>query len=64
MMLYLTYWNRRWGEAYDSHFSHLISLQNAIVRIIAGVSQHSCGAPDLNIRNLKKLYLQTMSLFL
>ena len=65
-MLYLTYWKRVYGEANDTHFSHLMSLQNAIVRISARASPKTPAGPlntDRNIRNIKKLYLHTMSLF-
>ena len=55
IMPYLTYCIHVWGKAYDTHLSHLMSLQNKVVRIIAGVSPRTHAEPlyaDLNIMPL------------
>ena len=67
IMPYLTYCIHVWGKAYDTHLSHLMLLQNKVVRIIAGVSPRTHAEPlyaDLNIMPLKKLYLYTVGLFM
>ena len=56
IMPHLTYDIHVWGNAYDTHLSHLMSLQNKVVRIIAGVSPRTHAEPlyaDLNIMPLK-----------
>ena len=56
IMPHLTYCIHVWGKAYDTHLSHLMSLQNKVVRIIAGVSPRTHAEPlyaDLNIMPLK-----------
>ena len=39
IMPYLSYCIHVWGKAYDTHLRHIMSLQNKVVRIIAGVPQ-------------------------
>ena len=65
IMPYLSYCIHVWGKAYDTHLKHLMSLQNKVVRIIAGVPHRTHVESlyvDLNIMPLKKLCLYTVGL--
>ena len=67
IMPYLSHCIHVWGKAYDTHLRHLMSLQNKVVRIIAGVPPRTHAEslyPDLNIMPLKKMYLYTAGLFM
>ena len=67
IMPYLSYCIHVWGKAYDTHLRHLMSLQNKVVRIIAGVPPRTHVESlyaDLNIMPLKKMYLYTVGLFM
>ena len=64
---YLSYCIHVWGKAYATHLRHLMSLQNKVVRIIAGVPPRTHVESlyaDLNIMPLKKMYLYTAGLFM
>ena len=56
-----------WGIAYETHLRHLMTLQNKIVKLIAGVpSKTNAGAlyVKLNILPLKQFYIHNVGLFL
>ena len=65
IMPYWSYCIHVWGKAYDTHLKHLMSLQNKVVRIIAGVPHRTHVESlylDLNIMPLKKSNMYTVGL--
>ena len=63
IMPYLSYCIHVWGKAYDTHLRHLMSLQNKVVRIIAGVPPRTHVEylyAAINTMPLKKMYLYTV----
>ena len=66
-MPYLSYCIHVWGKAYDTHLRHLMSLQNKVVRIIAGVPPRTHVEylyAAINTMPLKKMYLYTVGSFM
>ena len=66
-MPYLSYCIHVWGKAYDTHLRLLMSLQNRVARIIAGVPPRThveSMYADLNTMPIKKMYLYTVGLFM
>ena len=57
---YIMYFVHVWRSAYETHLRHLMTLQNKIMKLIAGVQPRTnAGAlyVKLNILPLKKLYI-------
>ena len=64
---YISYCIHVWGSAFDTHLRHLVTLQNKVVRLIAGVPRRTntdALYAKLNILPVKKLYIYTVGLFM
>ena len=64
---YIMYCVHVWGSAYETHLRHLMTLQNKIVKLIAGVPPRTNADAlyvKLNILPLKKLYIYNVGLFM
>ena len=64
---YIMYCVHVWGSAYETHLRQLMTLQNKIVKLIAGVPRRTNADAlyvKLNILPLKKLYVYNVGLFM
>ena len=64
---YIMYCVHVWGSAYETHLRQLMTLQNKIVKLIAGVPRRTNADAlyvKLNILPLKKLFVYNVGLFM
>ena len=63
---YLSYSIHVWGKAYNTHFNHLIKMQNKAVRCIAEVTPRTITEPlysELDTMPLKSFHIYAIGLF-